>query len=303
MKQKILITGGTGLIGSQLSVMLLEQGHEVRVLSRKEDLQAVIPRYGWDYKNRKINPAALVDIDSVIHLAGAGIADKRWTPQRKREILSSRVDSTLFLRDCIAELPIKPRSFIACSAIGIYGDRGDEITDERHTTSDNSFLIDVCKKWENAALQIETLGIRIPIIRVGIVLSTKGGALEQLIKSFQFRVGGYFGSGNNYMPWIHMNDICRVFIEAVTNDEMKGPYNAVSPNPCTAKALTHAIGKATKKGYLAVPAPAFVAKLMLGEMAAVILNINRVVPTRLLEMSFPFKYEDLGDALYNTLHE
>lgn len=296
----VLITGGTGLLGMRISFLLKEQGIKVRHLSRTENLNATYPAYKWDLKAQTIDLKAFEGVDGIIHLAGAGIADGRWTQSRKKAILDSRVDSSTLLTKAIKELSNKPNVFVACSAVGYYGNRKDTILDEGAAPG-TGFMSEVCIKWEESVEGIRALGVRTPIIRVGIVLSTKGGALPKLKMTYPLRVGSYFGNGQQYYPWIHLDDICHIFIKALQEEAMTGIYNGSAPIPATNKSLAQAISKARHQKTLLVPVPYCAAKAMLGEMSAVVLNSTRAIPQALQKMQHDFQFPDLVPALEDLL--
>lgn len=292
----ILITGGTGLLGMRISFLLKEQGLNVRHLSRTENLNALYPAYKWDLNAQTIDSKALDGVDGIIHLAGAGIADSRWTKSRKQAILDSRVNSSKLLTKVLKERTDQPKVFVSCSAVGYYGDREDSLLDETAAPG-TGFMSEVCVKWEQSVEGIRAMGIRTPVIRVGIVLSTKGGALPKLNMSYPLRVGSYFGDGQQYYPWIHLDDICQIFIKALLEKSMTGVYNGAAPAPVTNKKLAEAISKAHHQKTLLVPVPSFAAKTLLGEMSAVVLNSTRAVPQALQQMQHEFQFPDLVLAL------
>jgi len=292
----ILITGGTGLLGMRISSLLKEKGLSIRHLSRTENLNAVYPAYKWDLKSQTIDPRALDDIDGIIHLAGAGIADGSWTKSRKKAILDSRINSSKLLTKALKDSTARPSVFVACSAVGYYGNRKDTLLDET-AKSGTGFMSEVCVKWEKSVEGIRTMGIRTPIIRVGIVLSTKGGALPKLNISYPFRVGSYFGNGQQYYPWIHLDDICQIFIKTLEDDTMTGIYNGTAPVPATNKQLAQAISKAHHQKTLLVSVPYFAAKTLLGEMSAVVLNSTKAIPKALQKIDYDFQFPDLIPAL------
>lgn len=292
--QTILITGGTGLIGQHLSSMLSNQGHQVRHLSRTENLNATYPAYGWDLEAMTMNPKALDGVDTIVHLAGAGIADQRWTPERKKIIEESRTKSSQLLYNYIMDRDEKPHTLVACSAIGYYGDRGAEkLTEDSSPGKD--FMAEICIKWEDSTAAIKQLGLRVPTIRVGVVLSTKGGALPEMLKTAPVRTLGHFG--DRYMSWVHLDDISRIFMEAVENQNLTAHYNGTAPTPVTSKELIDAIEKAYGKCMLKAPVPTPGVRLVFGEMADVVLNSTRVLPANLAPTSFEFRHPDLVAAL------
>ena len=232
----ILVTGGTGLIGKHLCSLLLKKGHEVSILSRNTSSKPNV--FKWDINNNFIDENAIKNIDYIIHLAGAGIADKRWTSNRKQFLIDSRVATSNLLFAKIKELNPNLKGFIAASGIGYYGAiTSEEIFDE-NSASGNDFLSSICVKWENASLQFNSLNIRTVIFRTGVVLTKKGGALEKIALPIKFGLGAALGTGKQYMPWIHINDLCNMYLESIENIELKGIYNAVAPEHCTNKSVS-----------------------------------------------------------------
>lgn len=296
----ILITGGTGLLGARISALLSDKGYKVQHLSRTENLTAKYPAYQWDLQAQTIDKRALEGVHGIIHLAGAGIADARWSPKRKQEIVGSRVASTQLLAKYLAEQENPPAVFVSCSAIGFYGNQGTtELTEEASAGQD--FMSDVCVQWEKAADAIRIQGIRTPTVRVGVVLSTQGGALEKINMSYGFRVGAYFSDGQQYMSWIHLDDICKIFIRALEDDNMNAVYNGTAPTPTTNKILAKALSTARDQHTLLVPVPAFALRTAMGEMADVVLNSTRAVPKALMEMQYTFQFPELVGALEDLL--
>lgn len=296
----ILITGGTGLLGSRMSDMLAQKGYQVRHLSRTQNLNAKYPAYQWDLKAQTMDPRALMGVDGVVHLAGAGIADKRWTAQRKQVLRDSRVHSTGLLSKAIQDSEDKPSVVVSCSAIGYYGNQGDQRLVETASPGED-FMSKICLEWEQAVDSIRGQGIRVPIIRVGVVMSTQGGALQKINMSYGFRVGAYFGWGQQYMAWIHIDDICNIFIHALEDEQMKGVYNGTAPEPVTNKHLAKALSTARDQHTLLVPVPTPALRLAMGEMADVVLNSTRVIPQALMDLQHEFLYPDLIQALEDVL--
>lgn len=296
----ILITGGTGLLGSRMSDMLAEKGYQVRHLSRTQNLNAKYPAYQWDVEAQTLDPRALIGVDGIVHLAGAGIADKRWTAQRKQVLRNSRVHSAELLTKAIQESDDKPSVVVACSAIGYYGDQGDQKLVETSPPGED-FMGKICVDWERAMDGIRAMDIRVPTIRVGVVMSTQGGALQKINMSYGFRVGAYFGWGQQYMAWIHIDDICNIFIRALEDEQMTGVYNGTAPEPVTNKHLAQALSTARDQHTLLVPVPTPALRLAMGEMADVVLNSTRVVPQALMDLQHEFLYPDLVRALEDVL--
>lgn len=303
MGKKIVITGGTGLIGSRLTELLLERGDEVCLLSRGENkTDGKLKIYHWDIDKSFIDPEALTGADYIIHLAGAGIADKKWSPERKEVILKSRTDSAHLLYSALSEKQHQVKAFISASAIGYYGaDAGDKILDEQSAPGED-FVAQVTKSWENSTEEIKGLGIRTVKLRIGVVLSGKGGALKALVQPIKLWVGAPLGSGDQLMSWIHIDDLCKMFIYAMENSNMNGAYNAVSPNPASNKKLTLEAAKILKKPVILPKVPEFALKILLGERAALVLGSAHVSSKKIEEAGFAFKYPRLQPALENLLH-
>ena len=292
----VLIGGGSGLIGMRLSQMLTQKGYKVIHLSRKGDLSATFPRYEWDLNSGKIDGQAIDQADYVINLTGAGIADKPWTASRKKLIIESRVKSMQLFQTAFKKAGKHPKAFIAASATGFYGSRDDEWLTEDSAPGDG-FLAESTQAWEKSTQPFENLATRLVTIRVGIVLSTKGGALPKLVLPQNFLLGTYFGNGKQYYPWIHIEDLCNIFVKSIENDKMNGVYNGVAPNPVTNFELTKAIASARNYKVLMVPTPSFLLKLGMGEMAAVILTSARVSAEKIVESGFEFKFREIVPAL------
>ncbi|QOI96924.1 MAG: TIGR01777 family protein [Flammeovirgaceae bacterium] len=298
--KKVLITGASGLVGSRLTELLLKQGYEVAHLSRQAKAGRV-PAFAWDVSAGTIDEKAFEGVDSVIHLAGAGVADKRWTVKRKKEILDSRVQSTRLLYQFLGRGNHQVSSFLSASAIGIYGfGLRDEVLTESSNPG-NDFLAEVVKAWENEVNAVQSLGIRTAILRIGIVLSKKGGALKEMARPVQWGVGAPLGTGNQYLSWIHIDDLCRMFLFAKENNSVAGVYNAAGVQPVTNKEFTRAIAVVLKKPMWLPPVPAFALKLVLGEMAGMVLNGSRVSSEKIQRAGFTFRFTDLHSALLDLL--
>lgn len=289
-----LLAGGTGFIGARLTEMLRQQGHTVRLLSRQPK---GADQFAWDLNAETMDEKALEGVDYLINLTGAGIADKRWTTARKKELIESRTKSAQVLADAIRRSGHKPRALVSASAIGYYGNSGEQIMTEPKAPTDHSFMVDCCERWEQAADEIAQLGIRTVKLRIGIVLGKEGGALREILKPFLFGIGAYFGNGQAWYSWIHREDICRMMTWALEQDKVEGVFNAVAPNPVRNKALVQAIAKARKKPALIMPVPAFALKIALGEMSATILNSNRVSSEKAEKAGFTFLYPGVNEAL------
>jgi len=295
-KETVLITGGSGLVGTRLSQLLIEEGYNVIHMGRKKARKGTIIAYQWDLENKTIEVEALLRADHIIHLAGAGVVDSRWTDERKKEIISSRVDTLGLLISELKRKDFRPKTLVSASAVGYYGNRGTELVDE-NTSAGNDFLADVCKAWEAAAQPVTDLGTRLVILRTGIVLSTQGGALPQTAKPIQFGIGATLGDGKQYVPWIHIDDLCQQYIFAIKNEKLEGIYNATAPQPVTNKEFTESIADALGKKTIAAPAPAFVLRLAMGEMADAVLGGQRTSSMKIQDAGFAFKYPLVVPAL------
>ncbi|QTD37153.1 TIGR01777 family oxidoreductase [Polaribacter batillariae] len=288
---KILITGGTGLVGSKLTELLIAKKHTVRILSRSPENKN---EFKWNVSSSYIDEKALENIDYIIHLAGAGIADKRWTDERKKIIISSRVDTANLLFNKVKELKIPLKGFISASGSNYYGAKTtDKIFKETDSVGDD-FLGEVCKKWENAAHQFKKLNIPVTILRTGVVLSKKGGALERM----KTPIISPLGSGNQYMSWIHVKDLCNLYIKAIEEDFV-GVFNVVAPEFHTSKTFSKTLAKVIKRPYLPISVPSFLLKLFFGELAVILLEGSRLSSKKIKEEGFTFTYDSLEKALEN----
>ncbi len=294
--KNILIAGGTGLVGIHLSRMLKSKGYNVMHLSRRQNKDAEFPAYAWDIQKGVVDEEAFLKADYIINLAGSGIADKRWTADRKKDIIESRTQSTLLLKKYLSETAHHVKAYLSASAIGFYGERGEELVTEK-SPNGKGFLGQSTGAWEKAIEEVSATGIRTVAIRIGIVLSTEGGALEKMLIPFMFRTGVYFGSGDQWYSWIHIDDLCNIFIWAIENEKSKGVYNAVSPNPLSNYAFTEAISEAKGGGYLLLPTPTFALRLAMGEMADVVLTSTKVSGQKIIKEGFVFQFPEAVEAL------
>jgi len=298
---QVLIGGGTGLIGQRLSQLLHDAGYQVRHLSRSANPNAKFPAFQWNPMEGSMDVTALDGVDFIINLAGAGIADEPWTKERKQLIIDSRVKSNALLFNQLKASGKKVKAFLAASAIGYYGDRGSDLLTETSDPGSSGFLAASCIAWEKAFEPIASVSDRHLIIRIGIVLSTKGGALEKMLIPFRFGMGNYFGDGQQYTSWIHIDDLCRLFIEGIKNQNMNGTYNGTAPEPVTSKGMAQAIKEAKNSIVPIVPVPAFALRIGLGERVEMLTGSARVIPERALESGFEYQYDDLVGALKDLL--
>ncbi len=291
----VLISGATGFLGGTLIPELEAGGHRVTRLTRSpksaDDL-------GWDPEAGTIDD--LEGTDAVVHLAGESIAEGRWTPEKKRRILESRRKGTRLLSEAIAALSAPPSVMVSASAVGYYGDRGNELLTEESDPG-SGFLAEVCRDWEAAAEPAREAGIRVVHPRVGIVLSTKGGALGATLPIFKLGLGGKVGSGRQYWSWVTLDDVVGAFVHALTNESVSGPVNVGSPNPLTNAEYTKVLGRVLNRPTI-FPVPAPAARIVLGEVAdELLLASQRMQPARLQETGYAFRHPDLEDALRHVL--
>ncbi|CAN5186500.1 TIGR01777 family oxidoreductase [soil metagenome] len=301
MTTSVLITGASGLVGTRLTELLLQKGYQVSHLGR-EKKSASVRSFVWDVKKGTMDSQALEGVDVIIHLAGAGVAEKRWSTERKKEIIESRTKSSTLLYQTLKNEKHSVKAVVSASAIGIYGfglDDNKVMTEESPAGTD--FLSNVVVEWEKAINQITSLGIRLAKIRIGIVLSEKGGALVEMAKPVKLLVGSPLGTGRQLLSWIHIDDLCEIFIKAVEEDKMIGAFNGVTPHAVTNREMTKAIAKALHKPLLAPAVPAFVLRIIVGEMAGIVLNGSNISSGKIERAGFKFKFTDLDAALNDLL--
>ncbi len=301
----ILITGGTGLVGKALGQALLGKGYTVIILSRqagKKSAVANLSYAAWDVEKQTIDEEAISAADYIIHLAGAGVAEKRWTKKRKQEIVDSRIKSSQLIVDSLKTIPNKVKAIASASAIGWYGADpsipNPKPFEENHP-ADGTFLGNTCKLWEESIEPVTQLGKRLVKLRIGIVLSNDGGALSEFKKPLQFGVAAILGSGKQIISWIHIDDLVRMFIAAIENSTMNGVYNAVAPIPVSNKELTIQLAKSRKQFFIPVHVPSFILKLMLGEMSIEVLKSATVLSNKIELTGFSFKFPTVTTALSN----
>ena len=299
---KILISGSSGLVGSDLCAFLVHQGHDVYKLVRhkaKIDSKSIY----WDPELKELNPALLEGFDAVINLAGENIAAKRWTKAQKQLLRDSRINSTRLLSETLAKLSSKPKVFVSASAIGFYGDRPSEMLHEGAMPSKGDYLSDLCQDWEAAASVAKDAGIRVVHPRFGVILSPKGGAMSKLLTPFKLGAGGIIGNGKQVMSWIALDDVIYALNYVLMNEAIIGPVNFTSPNSATNSEFTKALAKVLSRPAI-FPLPSFAAKLILGEMAdALLLSSTKAKPVALLEAGFKFSYANLEEALRHLLRK
>lgn len=291
----ILITGASGLIGSHLQKYLRNKNFRVLTLSRTVSNNN--NSYYWDIKKKFIEEDAIKNADYIIHLAGAGIADKHWTRARKKEIIKSRTESTKLLISAIKKHKPNLKGFIAASGIGAYGVK----TSDKIFTEDDSYGKDfaaaVCRLWEFESLKCMDLYIRTIIFRIGVVYAKQGGAFEKMQKPIRYGLGAALGNGKQYMPWIHIDDLCELFHKAISDSEVKGIYNAVAPEHITNQEITQELANSLNKKLWLPNVPSFVIKLLFGQMASILLKGNKVSSEKIISSGFQFKYDKLVKCL------
>jgi len=288
---KILITGGTGLVGTRLTQMLIDRNHDVVILSRNPKNKN---EFKWDVSKNYVNTEAFKNVDYIIHLAGAGIADERWNAERKKIIIDSRVKTANLIFNVIKENSIKIKGFISASGIGYYGAVTTTTIFKETDTVGNDFLGDVCKKWEDAAHQFSTESIPVTILRTGIVLAKKGGALDKM----KTPIISPLGSGKQYLAWIHIDDLCQMYIQSIEAD-LTGIYNAVAPQHQTSITFSKTLADSIKKPYLGIGVPGFMLKILFGELAVILLEGSRISTKKIEKNGFSFRFKTLKKALYN----
>lgn len=293
---RVLITGGSGLIGKALTKRLLTEGHQVNILTRKITHTSAAKEFLWD--GQSVDSKAFEGIEVLVHLAGAGIADKKWTSERKQEIIDSRVKSIELIGKKYAGSSLK--AIVGGSAIGYYGGDSGETQNNENSPHGNDFMAECCVKWEKAEEDFaKKLNLRLVKVRTGVVLDAEDGALPQITKPIKYYAGTALGSGKQWMSWIHIDDIVEIFYQSIVNEDIKGTINGVAPNPVRNQDFTKLAAEVMKKKLILPNAPAFILKMILGEMSSVVLGSSRVYNSQTLP--FEFKYEYLENALSNLL--
>ena len=304
--QTILITGGTGMVGQSLTNMLLNKGYQVIVLTRqkKQSSRANFSFAQWDLNKGWIDSAAIAAADYIIHLAGEGVADKRWTAARKKAILDSRVDTSALLVKTLKAHPNKVKAIVAASAIGWYGPDNAKSTASGFVETDpvdHSFLGDTCQQWEESMHPVKAIGIRLVTIRIGIVFNKMGGALAEFIKPAKLGAAAILGDGKQIVSWIHQQDLNRLMLFALENEKVVGVYNAVAPDPVNNAILTKAIAKRFHSWAIPFNVPSFILKIMLGEMSVEVLKSANVSASKIIAAGFNFDYASMDEALDDLL--
>jgi len=302
---KILLCGGTGLIGRKLLESLTERNDHIILLSRNPDRMKHFEKGNvrlerWDAQTQGAWSAQINGADAVINLTGESIAAKRWTPRQKQKIVESRVHSARALAEAVAQTEKKPKVFINASAVGYYGNVGSGNVTETHPKG-AGFLADTCAQWEQAAGLADRPGVRVVLARIGVVLAQEGGALSKILPPFKMFAGGPLGSGRQGFSWVHIEDVAGALRFILENSSLSGPVNLTAPNPVSMKEFCSTLGQVLRRPSWA-PVPAFALKLLLGEMAGMLLEGQRVLPKKLLDAGYSFKHPDLEEALTSILH-
>ncbi|HRK62448.1 MAG TPA: TIGR01777 family oxidoreductase [Candidatus Omnitrophota bacterium] len=301
---KIIIAGGTGLVGQNLIPALISAGHTLFLLSRRAAQKNIFPldrvqTLYWDGKNLGDWARCFEGADAVINLCGEGIADKRWSSQQKEKLRSSRLDSTRLIVKAIKQSSVKPKVLVNASAVGFYGSVAEGEVEESRGHG-QGFLADLCVDWEKAALEAEELGVRVVLPRIGIVLDPKQGALAKMIPPFRWGVGGFLGSGKQWFPWVHIDDLVGMILFAISHEGSRGPFNACAPNPVRMKDFCASLGKVLDRPSC-LPVPGFLLRFLLGEMASMLLGGQRAVPRKMLQSGFRFRYPVLESSLVSLI--
>ncbi len=302
MANSILITGASGLIGSRLTSTFQQKAYRVSHLGRSAK-PGPTPSFVWNVEKGEIDLTALNGIDTVVHLAGAGVADKRWTASRKREILESRTKSTALLFETLKKGGHQVKTFVSASAIGYYGFGLDETLLTEESMPGNDYLSKVVVAWEKEIDKIAGLGIRVVKIRIGIVLSEAGGALMEMVKPIRWGAGSPLGTGKQVVSWIHVEDLCAIFLKAVEDESLVGAFNAVAPHPVTNRELTTAIAGILGRPLWLPSVPAFALHWLLGEMADLVVNGSRISSDKIQKTGFVFQFEEVQKAVKDLLQK
>lgn len=295
----ILISGGTGLVGKSLVKKLQENGHQVRILTRKKSTNP--DEFYWNLKDQFIDDKAFEDLDCIIHLAGASIS-KKWTKDYKKELYSSRIDTANLLKDYCIKKNVKLKSFISASGVNYYGTfTSDQIIDENSEVIQPDYLAELCVKWENTANNFINIADRMVCLRTAMVLAKNGGAFPLLKKTVDFNIGSAVGSGNQWMNWIHIDDLVNMYIFAVENENLNGNYNAVAEEIPTNKIFMKKLATITRKFFLPINVPSFILKILFGEMSSILLEGTRVSNKKIKSQGFDFQYSKIDKAFENLV--
>lgn len=297
--ENVLITGGSGLIGKHFTSLLLNEGYRVIHLNRKAKPNTTIKTYEWNPEKNFVEEEALLTADHIVHLSGASVA-KYWTRGYKKELMDSRVKSAELIFDVLSRRENKVRSFISSSAVGYYGEGGENWLHEEELPG-TDYLSEICMHWETAAKKFEAQNKRVVMMRTGIVLAKDGGSLPEFLRPLQFGIAAIFGSGKQFYPWIHIDDLCRSFLFALRNESMYGAYNASAPDPVRFKELIDVIAKVAGRRKLNFPVPPFLLKLFLDGFGSSLLRSLRCSSKKIEAAGFQFQHSNLSEALINLI--
>lgn len=298
----VLISGGSGLIGRYLTSALLSEGYRVTHLSRSAGSIGRVRVYRWDPDKGFIDPAALEGIDYIIHLAGANIGEKRWSKSRKDVIVRSRIDSAKLLYAEAEKRGKTLKAFISASAIGYYGSLTSETIYTETASAADDFLGNTCRQWEEAADQFRSISGRVVKIRTGVVMEKTDSALSKLLKPAGFGLFPRLGNGRQYMPWIHIEDLCLIYLKAVTDEKLDGPYNAVAPQHINQTGFMRCLAEVLDKPFFHPPVPAVMLRVILGEMSDIVLKGSRITSEKIEKSGYDFKFRTLKETLENVLN-
>lgn len=298
---KVIITGGTGFIGRYIIPSFFDKNYEVIVLTRYPERARKILPNGCEIISKLDTLSANIAVKGILNLAGEPIDKGRWTPKKKKELIASRVRITQQCVDLVKRLNEKPAWLVSGSAIGFYGAHQNEMLDE-HSKPNPGFTHELCRQWEQCVLQAQAFGVRVCLLRTGVVLGRNGGALARMLPPFKWGLGGRLGHGHQWFSWVHQEDLCRIIHALIDNESLSGAFNGTSPNPVTNRQLTQNLAKALHRPVF-FPVPAFVIKWLYGEMGTeLLLKGQRVIPKKMLDIGFQFQFPDLGKALDDILH-
>lgn len=291
----ILLTGSTGLIGKRLAGVLKEAGYRVHRLTTRRELAVQEGYFHWSPASGELDDRAFTGVEYIIHLAGSSIGEGRWTSRRKTEILESRTGSTALLLEKVNQLQLPLKAFVSASATGYYGSATTETIFDEYSPAGNDFLADVCVQWEKAADRFQAAGIRTVKLRTGVVMAKGAPALNKMLMPVKWGIGSALGNGRQYIPWIHVDDLCRLYLRAIEDETMSGAWNAVAPEHITNRELMRTFARKLGKPFFFPPVPAFMLKLLLGEMSVIVTDGSRVSSRRLKAAEFEFKYATIDD--------
>jgi uncharacterized protein (TIGR01777 family) len=298
MINRVLITGGSGFVGVYLTKHLLAKRYKVSVLSRSiMENTSDVNYFLWDIEAKTIDKTCLDNVQTIIHLAGENVASGRWSETRKKRILQSRIESTELLYDLLSTESHVVKSFISASAIGIYGSVTSDLILEENNIAGTDFLANVCEQWESSIFKVNTLGIRTVALRTGIVLASDQGALAKMLTPFKLGFGSALASGNQYIPWIHIHDLCQMYVFAMENQDIKGAFNAVVGDEVTNEEFSRKFAKAVKRPLFMPNIPKFIMQLIFGEMSVILTEGSRISSEKIKAKGFQFSFSNLSEAL------